>query len=310
MLPDSLDIIWRSADNPSPIFVAEDLACVPPQVVAPLRELGVLRPAATATHVICDACDGHHVEPITPIEYPGDQTRFFIRCPENGRIEVPRERLLQWAVDYMPLLAALAKALSTQGQITEITPRRVWNLGRATLAGKSRPIWAARGLAWPDAGQVAASLPKGRSPVLFFFGQAGDDGLLDIPREAIIEMRTVMFMIEDLVVDVQAVERQISDVAPPPVTKKVKKQTQRDATVGALKRELHERIRSLRSAILYADEKGTPFDLPRLTQKELAAAIKVSESSVSRAIAKSNDPWLEILLDTVQSVDKIRMYSR
>lgn len=310
MLSDPLDIVWRSADNPHPVFVAEDLAGVPPQVVTRLTELGVLRPASTATHVICDACDGHHVEGVIPIKYPGGQTRFFVRCPENGRIEVPRDRLLQWAVDYTPLLAALAKALSAQGQIAEVVPRRVWNLGRASLVGKSKPIWAARGLAWPDAGQIAASLPKGRSPILFFLGQAGGDGLLDVPRESIIEMRTIMQMNGDLVIDCEAIERQVSDVAAPPVTKKTKKQTQRDATVGALKRELHERILSLKSAIRHADDNETPFDLPRLTQKELAEAIKVSESSVSRAISESDDPWLKILLQTVESIDMIRKYAR
>jgi len=310
MLPDPLDIIWRSADNSQPVFTAEDLAGVPPQLVNRLTELGVLRPASTATHVICDACDEHHVECVIPIKYPGGQTRFFIRCPENGRIEVPRERLLQWTVDYAPLLAALAKVLSAQGPIAEVVPRRVWNLGRASLAGKSKPIWAARGLAWPDAGQIAASLPTGRSPILFFFGQAGDDDLLDVPRESIIEMRTVVRMNGDLMIDREAVERQVSDVAPPPVTKKPKKQTQRDATVGALKRELHERILSLKSAIRSADDADEPFDLPRLTQKELAEAIEVSESSVSRAIAESNDPWLKILLQTVESINMIRKYSR
>jgi len=310
MLSDPLNIIWRSADNPNPGFVAEDLAGVPPQVLTRLTELGVLRPASTATHVICDACDGHHVEGVIPIKHPGGQTRFFIRCPENGRIEVPRERLLQWAVDYTPLLAALAKALSAQGQIAEVVPRRVWNLGRAALAGKSKPVWAARGLAWPDAGQIAAALPKGRSPILLFLGQAGDDGLLDVPRESIIEMRTVMSMNDDLIVDVQAVEHQVSDVAAPPVTKKTKKQTQRDATVGALKRELHERILSLKSAIRSADDAYTPFDLPRVTQKQLAEAIGAKPPAVSRAITKSGDLELKILLQTVESIDMIRKYSR
>ncbi len=92
--------------------------------------------------------------------------------------------------------------------------------------------------------------------------------------------------------------------------KPANKQASRDATVGALKRELHERILSLKSAIRHADDTGSSFDLPRLTQKELAAAIMVSGSSVSRAINGSDDPWLKILLQTVESQDMIRKYSR
>jgi len=310
MLPDALDIIWRSADNPNPVFADEDLAGVPPQVVAQLTDLGVLRPASTATHVTCDACVEHHVEKVAPINYPDKTTRFFIRCPENGRVEVPRERLFQWTVDFAPILTSLATALSAKGSSTKIVPGRVWNLGRAALAGKSKPVWVARGLAWPDAGQLAQSIPKGRSPVLFHLGQAADDDLLGILRESIIELRTVVHLDGSVVVDRGAIEAQLADVESPPIKKSQKKHSSRDATVGALKRELHERILSMKSAICSADDTGTPFDLPRVTQKQLAAAIKVSESSVSRAIAKGKDRELQIMLQTVKDPDMIRKYSR
>jgi len=96
----------------------------------------------------------------------------------------------------------------------------------------------------------------------------------------------------------------------PPVKKQLRKRSQRDATIGALKRELHERILSMKSALRNADDTDKPFDLPRPTQKELAAAIKASESSVSRAIAESNDRELQIMLQTVEDPDMIRKYSR
>jgi len=77
-----------------------------------------------------------------------------------------------------------------------------------------------------------------------------------------------------------------------------------------LKRELHERILSMKSAIRNADDTGTPFDLPHVTQKELATAINVSESSVSRAINESGDLELKIMLQTIENADMIRKYSR
>lgn len=115
MWHDPLDIIWRAADNPHPVFAAEDLDGVPPEIRTTLTELGILRPSATATHVVCDACFEHHVEKVTPIQYPDKTTRFFIRCPENGRVEVPRESLFQWTVDFGPILTSLATALSAKG---------------------------------------------------------------------------------------------------------------------------------------------------------------------------------------------------
>jgi len=239
---DPLDIIWRAADNPRPVFAAEDLDGVPPQIRTRLTQLKILRPSATATYVVCDACFEHHVEKVTPIQYPDKTTRFFIRCPENGRVEVPRERLFQWTVDFGPILTSLATALSAKGSSTEIVPGRVWSLGRAALAGKSKPVWVARGLAWSDAEQLAQSIPKGRSPVLFYLGQAADDGLLGIPRESIIELRTVVHLDGSVVVDRDAIEAQLADVESPPGKKQQKKQSQRDATVGALKRETLKRF--------------------------------------------------------------------
>jgi hypothetical protein len=88
------------------------------------------------------------------------------------------------------------------------------------------------------------------------------------------------------------------------------KQRRRDALVAEIKREVHERLLSLKSAIKYADDVGTIFPLPRLTQKELAAAVGASEPSVSRAIAESKDLELKIMLQTIKDPDLIRAYSR
>ena len=273
MSRDPLDVIWRSADSPDPLLIFEDLAGMPRETMTRLLELGILRESTTATHVVCDACCDDHLEQVMPVKYPDGKTRFFIPCPQNGRVEVSCERLLQWRVDYLPLLDALASALSVTGRPSEIQPGRVWNLGRAALAGKSKLVWAARGLAWPDAEQIGAALPQGRSLVLFFLGLPAEDGLLGITRESIIELRTVMHLDGELVIDRHAIEAQLADIAEPPAKTRTRKQTQRDATVGALKRELHERILSMRSALRNADDMGTPFDLPRVTQKELARAI-------------------------------------
>ena len=309
-MPDALDIVWRSANVPSPVLTVEDLVGISPAAVKGLIELGVLREAGPATHVVCDGCHDQHVERVVMTKYPNGQTRFFIPCPENLRVEVPRERLRQWAVDFAPLLAALARGVGTTEMLTEVVPGRVWNLGRASLAGKSKPIWAARGLAWPDARQVVAALPQGRSPILFFLGHGPDDGLVDVPREAIIELRTVVQMKDGVIVDREAIERQLADVAAPPAVKQPKKQSQRDATVGALKRELHERILAFKSAIRAADDADRTYDLPVVKQKDLAAAIKATEPAVSRAISQSQDLELRVLLQTIENPDMIRKYAR
>ena len=88
----------------------------------------------------CLDCMDQHVEEVLPIKSPNGCTRFFIQCPENGRIEVSRERLLQWTVDYTPLQQALKAAFSVIGDPEEVAPGRIWNLGRAALGSKSRTL--------------------------------------------------------------------------------------------------------------------------------------------------------------------------
>ena len=65
----------------------------------------------------------------------------------------------------------------------------------------------------------------------------------------------------------------------------------------------------MKSAIRDGDYIGKPFVLPRLTQKELAAAIRASESAVSRAI-NSKDLELKVMFEALGSPDLIRKYSR
>jgi len=151
MSHDLFDMIWRAADSTQPVLDADDVVPLHRGNIDRLVTLGVLKEGRTARYVACDACLDGHAEAVTAIKYPDGLTRFFINCPDHGRIEVERQRLLRWSVEYTPILQALASALSARGTPTEVVPGRVWNLGRASLAGKSKPLWAARGLAWPDA---------------------------------------------------------------------------------------------------------------------------------------------------------------
>lgn len=308
MSSDSLDLVWWIADVENPILTTEDLARVPPVTVARLVGQGVLRQTITATCITCDACGGDHTEEVMSIHYPDGKVRFFIWCPDNGRVEVEPERLQQWTLDYRPLLEALASSLSAQGTMVEAIPGRLWNLGRAPLAGKSKTVWVARGLIWPDVGQIASRLPSGRSHVLFFLGQPAHGDLLSLAPESVIELRSVMRLDDTLVVDVDAVVSQLTDIPKELAPKRVKKKSRRDATVGALKRELRERILSLKDGIRDADDTGRTLDFPPLTQKDLAKAIQVSESAVSRAIQQSGDHELKILLETVRDPDQVRKY--
>ena len=140
MSPDPFDLIWHCADSPSPALVVEDIEATSRPDFDRLIEFGLVKQTATVMHVTCDACTEGHIEEVARIVYPDQTTRFFITCPDNGRVEIAREHLLQWTVDYFPLFTSLSSALLASPGVEEVLPGRVWNLGRVALVGKSRTI--------------------------------------------------------------------------------------------------------------------------------------------------------------------------
>lgn len=115
----------------------------------------LLRQVENATSVVCDACAEGHVEEVRYVRsLQTSPLRAYIYCPENERVQVPLDRLKQWDVDLQGLATGVASALELAGTIEEIVSGRVWSLGKATIAGRSREVFLARGLKWVDAPRV------------------------------------------------------------------------------------------------------------------------------------------------------------
>lgn len=314
MLPDPLSIIWRSADVPDPELTGDEICCLAPSIFDCLVNLELLKQTTTARHVTCLDCTEQHVEEVLPIKGPDGCTRFFIRCPENGRVEVSRDRLLQYAVDYTPLQQAVALAFSAQGTSEETIPGRLWNLGRATLGGKSRVLWIARGLAWSDVHQLKDALPRGQSPVLFFIGQQPEPGLIDIPHESMIDLRTtVRIEAAKLIIDVDLVDCQLRQgnintdgrKSPP------KKRATRAALIDALKKELRAHLYSARD-FAYSSRKKTGIAelLPRPTQKQLADRLNTNVSNISRAINDEREKELKYYWEGANDLSQVMKFKK
>ena len=314
MSPDPLSIIWPCADMPDPVLTREEVGCLSAPVFDSLISLGLLKQADTARHVTCLDCTDQHVEEVLPIISPDGCTRFFIQCPKNGRIEVSRERLLQWTVDYTPLQQALKTAFSAIGDPGEVAPGRIWNLGRAALGGKSRTLWMARGLSWSDSQQLKEVLPEGRSPVLFFLGQPPIADLMNIPSESMIDLKTIVHIEGGkLSVDVDSVDSQLRQENAGLVRKKTppKMRARRTALIDALKQELRKHLRAARDHA-YATRKKTGIAelLPRPTQKHLAVMLNTDVSNISRAINDGRDRELKLYWDGANNLSQVMAFKK
>lgn len=309
MSTDPLDILWQCADRPDPILVPEDFEGE--AQITRLGKSGIIRPGAPATHVTCYDCSENHDAEVIPLACSDGTARFFIVCPENGRVEISKDRLRLWRVNWRVVADGVASALGARGPVQEIVPDRVWSLGPTSLAGRSRPAWTVRGIAWADARGVVAGRIAGRAPVVFFAGRPPGAGVLDIPPDSLFDLRPLLRFGNGFEIARDAVDCQLSTSAEGIAPKKVTRRNSRLlAVAGAVKRELESRILTMKDSIYKADERGQPFKLPRTTQKELAAAIREKPYVVTRAIQYSRDPWLGILLDTVKDKEKIRLFKR
>ncbi|GIW81357.1 MAG: hypothetical protein KatS3mg105_3164 [Gemmatales bacterium] len=162
----ALDWFWPLVESPEPIVAAHVVAGWPAGVHQTLLDLGFLVQAADADRVLCPECHGH-IEEVIANEGPDGTVRFFVPCPEVFRVCVPIEARRRWQVNLEGVANALAATLGLTGRCTELSPRRLWRLGRTTWQGSPRDVMLARGLHWDDATTVRAVVVRGRKPIVF-----------------------------------------------------------------------------------------------------------------------------------------------
>lgn len=249
-MTDPLESLWTSLEAETPVFTVGDLRRWPAGTADRLIGLELLRPATSATHVACPACDDGHVEEV--ISRPGDdgKVRFFIRCPEALRVEVPEELLRQWTVGFDVLAAALVGVLALKGYPKTLVPGRLWRLGKTPWQGANREVLLARGLGWPDASTVTCHVgPNGR-PVVLVPEQAPTDAVWSGRPPAVIVLGQVAALGEDglevdtadLAARINEADQRIATVMAIPVTAAEQKHTIRQQVKAEMKAQLEDDV--------------------------------------------------------------------
>lgn len=164
-MPESLTHMWSLIDVRQPLLTADDMGRLGDEQRDALESLGFLVPAATAAHIVCSECHDDHIVEVNRVR-KGEKTRFFIICPDAGWCEVSGDRLRQWSIDCEAVAKALKDALAPSGRRKAILPGRLWRLGTTAWQHTSRDVLFARGLLWPDAGDVARAVAKTTRPIV------------------------------------------------------------------------------------------------------------------------------------------------
>ena len=210
--PDPLALFWDVAQLAHPVFTHDDLARLPREIRDAWFAAGLLAPCQTASCVVCDDCADGHLEEVEAITYPNGATHLYIYCPDNGRIEVAPDRLRQWVPRYDLVAELLVETFAATGGGQERVPGRLWDLGRAAIAGQSRPLWLARRVT----ADVGPRLPADKDSVLFVLGTRPGDDCLDLAPERTFEVRHLVRLAEGrLCCDTAAVRTQLAGGAAP-----------------------------------------------------------------------------------------------
>lgn len=166
-MTDALEIVWQLFDSPSLLLGHDEVTRWPPPAVAELTRLGFLREAVRVDHAACPNCPDRHVEEVLCRSGPDGQSRFYIPCPENLRVEIAADSLRRWMIDVDAVARRLASAIAPGGRCTQRTALRLWRLGGVAWQGVNRDVLLARGLDWPDNGEIIRQIGgNGRSIVL------------------------------------------------------------------------------------------------------------------------------------------------
>ena len=185
----SLDLIWNCASHPAPELTIETLKSLPNGDSDIFLELELLIPGRISNCVSCEVCHTH-IEEVFQIESPSGSARHCMVCEHNGLMEVPRERLLRWNIDYKPIVQTTVDALKCRGRTQEIVKGHLWDLGFSSLPGISRPVYVLRNI-----DMLYDNLPiSGQSPLLFIFGYSSGEFLKTFDKGDIFELRNLLFL--------------------------------------------------------------------------------------------------------------------
>lgn len=166
-MTDALELVWELFDSPSLLLGIDEVTRWPPSAVAELTHLGFLREAGRIDHAACPNCLDRHVEEVLCRPGSDGQNRFYIPCPENLRVKIAADDLRRWMIDVDAVARSVASAIAPGGRCTQRTASRLWRLGAVAWQGVNRDVLLARGLDWPDGGEIIRQIGgNGRSIVL------------------------------------------------------------------------------------------------------------------------------------------------
>jgi hypothetical protein len=164
-MTDAFRYLCLLMDMDNPRISAYEASMWPDDGFKKILAQGFLQLAENAECVTCPECFDYQEEIICS-QYPGGVVRWFIACPECGRVQLEPDKLRQWGINCGSVAQAIASSLSLTGKCTEIAPGHVWRLGRWKLPDGTRDVLFAVGLTSPNGSILRRAITSSPRPVV------------------------------------------------------------------------------------------------------------------------------------------------
>ena len=164
-MTDAFKYLCLLMDKDNPRITAYEASMWPDDGFDKMLAQGFLQLAENSEYVTCPECFDYQEEIICS-QYPGGVVRWFIACPECGRVQLEPDKLRQWGINCGAVAQAIASSLSLAGMCTEIAPGHVWRLGRWKLPDGTRDVLFAVGLTSPNGSILRRAITSSPRPVV------------------------------------------------------------------------------------------------------------------------------------------------
>ena len=169
---------WIRADLDEAAFRGDELPALGPAALQVFKTEKLLKRGEDLRMVECGDCRNPHIEDVDIItDSPDGVPRAYIACGA-GRASVDLVRLQVWAIDFDRLADLASSALGLGGRIVQVVADRVWLLGTAKFADRTRDVFLVRGIRWQDSLLLlsgSARLSTSSCPLILCMNRVPDD---------------------------------------------------------------------------------------------------------------------------------------
>ena len=287
-----------------PVFAADEIDTTLQTLMPRLRDQAVLRPISPVEALTCFECgERRRVE---SLRGQAGQVNSYLHC-HCGISAIAEERLKRWRINSPALIREVFHGLGLS--VEEKVSERLWRVGVARWAGRTREVWFVRAFQPAVAKDAVDFLARRPKAIVFGPTERGADLWQKAIDKTTLSLESALIDTDDWVaLDTSYVEERVDDagrrgVIPP---RRPRKRASRAAKIELLKRAMIKHLQDARDHARDSfDRTGERKHLPRPTQKALGELMGLSAADVCRCLKDPQSRELQLYWDMAASLDQI-----